>query len=352
MNGNFNWQFRRSKYKFPKKKLFPSAFLMIMVIASACQKTTGYQRMEGMIWNTSYHISYKGSAELQDSVLPVLNEVSRSLSVFDPNSLLSHLNGSDSIVADDHFKKVYDTSLEINKLSRGNFDPTVSPLITAWGFGIGHEVNADTLAVDSVLQFVGIEKTRREGNIIFKNDIRTQFNFSAIAKGYGCDAVGEMFRRNRVADYMIEIGGEIALSGESPSGRDWRISIDAPIEDLTPQHKSALVIGITDAGIATSGNYRNFRKEGANTYAHTISPVSGRPYVNGILSATVIAPTCMEADALATACMASPLDLAKEIIMNYKAEGFLILADTVWMSPGFEKYIISESSEPGSKDRN
>lgn len=330
-------------------------FLIILIFVcciSGCDKARQYKRMEGMIWNTVYHITYKGPDHLKDSVIPVLEKVGKSLSVFDPKSLVSKLNSSDSVVADADLLIVYKKSKEINRLSKGLFDPTVSPLIDAWGFGIGHKATNDTTKIDSLLAFTGIAKTYLKDAVIVKQDHRTRFNFSAIAKGYGCDAVGEMFKRNGVTDYMIEIGGEIVLSGKSSAATDWHISIDSPGEDDNLQHESAMVISLTDVGIATSGNYRNYRDEGDKRLAHTISPLTGRPFFSEILSATVVAPTCMEADALATACMASPLDEAIKLLQSYKAEGVLICQDTLIITPGFRKFIISEVSEPGRKDRN
>lgn len=312
-----------------------------------------YHTAEGMVWNTMYHITYKGDATLEDSILATLEEVGKSLSVFDTTSLVSTLNRDDSVLADSHLKRVYESSLKVNKTSKGMFDPTVSPLVNAWGFGIGHKATADTTAIDSILQFVGISKTRFSNGYIVKEDRRIQFNFSGVAKGYGCDAIGEMFRRNGVTDYMVEIGGEIALSGLSPSGEDWKISIDAPIEETgSPSHESMLVVSLTDKGIATSGNYRNFRKDGNGTVAHTISPMTGRPVMGSVLSASVITDNCVDADAIATACMASDVENAKNILSELGADGLLIFADTVWMTPGFSKYIIEEVSVPGNKVRN
>lgn len=292
-----------------------------------------------MIWNTMYHITYQGEETLQDSILPVLNEVSASLSVFDNNSLVSRLNSSSSVDADKHLITVYKASKAINELSKGNFDPTVSPLIDAWGFGIGHKVSADTVAIDSIINFIGIRKTGLKDGKIYKEDIRTRFNFSAIAKGYGCDVLGEMFQRNGVSNFMIEIGGEVVLSGQSPSGTLWHIAVDAPFEGKEPGTESSIILALTNTGIATSGNYRNFREENGHKIAHTISPVTGRPIISEILSASIIAPTCMEADGLATACMAVSPSEAKELINNAKVEGLLIFQDSVWMSPGFTKYV-------------
>ena len=322
------------------RRLIPAAFLIAPFFASC--DGGNYQKEEGMIWNTTYHITYKGPSALADSILPVLNEVGASLNVFDKTSLVSRVNESDSLEIDGHFKRVYSESRIVNNASGGMFDPTLSPLITAWGFGIGHEVTADTLAIDSILNFVGIGKTRLNGDWLVKDDRRTQFNFSAVAKGYGCDAVAAMLQRNGVTDWLVEIGGEISVGGISPSGGKWKISVDKPIEtDSTEIHDAVTVIGVSDCGVATSGNYRNFRKEGGKTMGHTISPVTGRPVVTDVVSATVIAPTSMEADAAATACMASGSERAKSMLRDLRMEGMLILSDsTVWESPGFSSLVI------------
>lgn len=330
-----------------KSSNITASLLLALILAGvhmSCSSKDKYVKCEGLIWNTLYHITYRGPETLQDSIMPTLEEVGRSLSVFDKNSLVTKLNANDGVEADSHLTKVYEASMRVHELSEGLFDPTVGPLIDAWGFGLGHVPNSDTLAIDSIRTFVGLRKTHIKGSRIFKHDTRIRFNFSAIAKGYGCDAVGEMFRRNGVEDYMIEIGGELTLSGQSPSGHDWKIAVDAPVEGKNPGEETALILNLTDVGIATSGNYRNFRNEdnGAKS-AHTISPITGRPFISEILSATVIAPSCMEADALATACMAGTPAEARTLISKTQCEGLLILPDTIWMSPGFSKYIEKEN---------
>ena len=322
------------------KSIFIFFSLFTIIVSLSGCKEERFQRSEGMVWNTVYHITYKGAPLFEDSVLNVMSQVSESLNVFDSTSLVSQLNLYEKIKADQNLITVYSASKKINSISNRKFDPTLSPLITAWGFGLGHKPTADTLAIDSILRFVGIEKTRLEGDTIYKDDIRTRFNFSAIAKGYGCDAIGEMFKRNGINDFMVEIGGEVSLSGKSPSGRLWKIAIDAPKEDMDPGTESALVIELTDAGIATSGNYRNFRDENGKKLAHTISVETGRPYLSEILSATVVAKDCMTADGLATACMASTVEEARRILEECEAEGLLIFNDSVWMTPGFKKFIV------------
>lgn len=336
------------------RRLVPLLVLMAALATASfsCRRAGSFSSAEGMVWNTTYHITFKGSPELSDSVLKVLDRVGASLNVFDSSSLVSRVNAADTTVVDSDFIRVYNSSLRINKASQGMFDPTLSPLITAWGFGKGHTLTADTAAVDSVLDFVGIRKTSLENGRIIKSDRRIQFNFSAIAKGYGCDMVAEMFRRNGVTDYLVEIGGEIAVGGDGPGGSGWRISIDRPVESDSVIHDSGAVVVISDCGIATSGNYRNFRKEGGKTLGHTISPVTGRPTTTDVISATVVAPTCMEADGAATACMAAGSEISRRMIEELGFDAMLVLADsTVWTTPGFSA-LISAASEPGNKGRN
>lgn len=315
--------------------------LAIALTALASCSSDSWQKEQGMIWNTTFHITYQGSPALKDSILKVLDEVGKSLDVFDKASLVSHVNASDSTLTDRHFRTVYNMSRRISEASGGMFDPTLSPLITAWGFGPGHEMTADTLAVDSILDFTGIGKTTLKGDMLVKEDIRTQFNFSAIAKGYGCDEVAAMLARNGVADYMVEIGGEIAVAGKSPRGGGWRISVDRPtVTDTEEIHDAATVIEVSDAGIATSGNYRNFHRLGGEILGHTISPLTGRPVQTDVVSATVVAPTAAEADAAATACMAAGSEAAERILGKLGFEGMLILADsTTITTKGFDDIV-------------
>ena len=311
-------------------------------LISACHSDS-YVKVEGMIWNTTYHITFRGNPGLRDSILATLNDVGKSLNVFDKSSVVSRVNDADSMIIDQRFAKVYEASRKVNIASAGMFDPTLSPLISAWGFGPGHRMSADTVAIDSILSFVGLQKTRLNGNFLVKDDRRTQFNFSAIAKGFGCDEVAALLKRNGVSDFLVEIGGELALSGESPRGGGWLVSIDMPIlSDSTEIHDSCEIIEITDAGMATSGNYRNFRKEDGKTFGHTISPLTGRPVSTDVISATVIAPSAMEADAVATACMASGSVKSKSMLQNLRLEGMLILSDSsIWMSDGFSNHLRS-----------
>lgn len=333
---------------------FMAALASLAFIFTSCRRDAAYTRTEGMIWNTSYHITFKGAPELEDSILAVLDGVGKSLNVFDENSLISKINRADSMETDAHFRSVYKGSARLHDASGGMFDPTLSPLITAWGFGKGHEVTADTAAVDSILKFVGFGKTRLRGDSIIKGDRRIQFNFSAIAKGYGCDCVATMLERNGVKDYLVEIGGEIAVGGKGPGKDGWLISVDKPIESEGVIHDSGAVVRMKSGGMATSGNYRNFHRAAGKSFGHTISPVTGRPVATDVISATVVAPSSMEADAAATVCMAVGSAESERLLKKLGYDAMLIRNDsTVWMTEGFSTLIVNaESSEPGRRGRN
>lgn len=321
---------------------------VISILSGGCGRSGNgdsreYQNAEGMIWNTTYHVTYNGGSELKDSIMQVLNKVGASLNVFDENSLVSRVNVSDSTAVDTDFIRVYVESVKVNRLTDGAFDPTLGPLIEAWGFGKGHKAMGDTARIDSLMKFVGIDKTRLSMDTLVKDDSRIRFNFSAIAKGYGCDCVGEMLQRNGVEDWLVEIGGEISCRGKSPEGGKWRVSIDRPVMQKDRiLHDSQCVVEVTDAGIATSGNYRNLQSdEKGQYYGHTISARTGRPARTDVISATVIGRTAMESDALATAFMAMGADDVKRLNKSTRLSVMLVLADsTVWYSGQFEKLMV------------
>ena len=317
------------------------AILMAVGIAmTGCQRTS-YREYGGMVWNTTYHIIFEGPEELQDSIMMTLKDVEQSVSVFNDSSTVAKVNSQKETKVDRHFITIYNLSRKINKESGGVFDPTLAPLIEAWGFGKAHHPTADTLHIDSLLEIVGIGKTRLKNEILKKNNENITFNFSAIAKGYGVDCVADMLEKAGVENYLIEIGGEIRCLGHNSRGQDWLISIDTPSEtDQNLAHESLIKISATDAGIATSGNYRNYYETDHGRYGHTISPFTGRPVKTDVLSATVICSTAMEADALATSCMALGSEKALQLCDSLGC-GVMLVGDSlrVMSNQIFDSYV-------------
>ena len=293
-----------------------------------CKNVSSYRQFSGSVWHTVYHITYKSDRQLDDSILAVMRRVELSLSPFDSASVISAVNRNEPVKADSLIRRVFAATRSVWEQSGGAFDPTVAPLVNLWGFGWtgdggGHEPSEE--AIDSVLQAVGFDECYiADGGRVVKKSPETMFNFSAITKGLGCDEVGAMLRRNGCDDYMVEIGGEIAVNGRNPRGKAWHLMVDAPQAcDTAVVHSELTMVDLTSGGIATSGNYRNYRDTEGGRVGHTINPVTGRPQASATLSATVVAPSCMLADAYATACMVLPADSA--IAMINRAEGVEVL---------------------------
>lgn len=316
-------------------------FVFSLICLCACNRSRFYYD-EGIVWHTSYHISYEADRNLADSLLPVMNEVDAILSPFNKNSAVSLLNDNEAIEAPDMLLQVMKKSREVWKRSKGYFDPSVGPLIDAYGFGPGMKTDVDSSAIKNILEYVGMDKVSIYGKRIKKADKRMRFNFSAIAKGYGCDMVADKLKESGVKNLMVEIGGEIVVSGESPRGGKWNISVDRPIESAGVVHESMLVIGITDCAVATSGDYRNFREDDSGKVGHIVNPLTGQAGKKEVIAATIVAPTCMEADACATACMAMPASAARKFVADNNLCAFLIFADgSQLITPTFKALIVS-----------
>lgn len=316
------------------------SILSLMLTLGGCNTEPGYRSAEGGVWGTTYHITYRSDRDMHDSIIMVMKQVERSLSPFSDSSLIAAVNRGERVKADTLLARIFAESQRVNRESGGAFDPTVAPLVNLWGFGYRDTgIEPTREAIDSMLALVGIADCSIDADgYVVKKHPETEFNFSAITKGYGCDLVGDMLRRNGCEDYMVEIGGEIALAGESPRGGDWRIMIDAPIDcDTAIVHQKMAVVALTGRGVATSGNYRNFRetRDGGRSW-HTISPVDGRPAETDLLSVTVIAGSCMLADAYATASMArSAADALGMLDSLSGVEGLLVTRDTMFVTSGF-----------------
>ncbi|MEE0990169.1 MAG: FAD:protein FMN transferase, partial [Paludibacteraceae bacterium] len=230
--------------------------------------------------------------------------VNNSLSTFNKNSVISKINNNEEVVLDTLFTNMFAKSMEISELTGGAFDITVAPLVNAWGFGFDPSSDKKWLSaeeIDSIKQFVGYKKVWIEDSVVVKADPRVRLDASAIAKGYGCDLVAEYLRAKGCQNFMVDIGGELVVAGVNPNGRKWRVGVSKP--ENTTDANVVEVLEVTDCAVATSGNYRQFYQTEDGMVGHTIDPRTGRPAVNNIVSATIIAPTCMEADALATAAM-------------------------------------------------
>lgn len=283
--------------------------------------------LQGSTMGTVYHIKYLDAKARNvqtgiDSLLEVFNQ---SLNHYLPDAEISQFNRQDSFrFVLPYFYPVLKKSQEVYEKSEGAFDPTVAPLVNAWGFGPEGGQLPDSLRVDSLLQLVGFDHIYFTESYIVKDQPHIQLNFSAIAKGYGIDVVAAYLQQLGIQNMMVEIGGEVRCQGINQYGEPWRIGIDSPIEE---GEMTATVV-VKDKALATSGNYRNYYIKDGKKYAHTINPQTGYPVEHTLLSATVFADDCMTADAYATAFMVLGLEASKKILnQEENLEGYLIFDD-------------------------
>ena len=277
-------------------------FLVLLIVGTVLilRKQSPYQTDQGLVFGTVYKITY-----LKEEIEKELQKVDNSLSPFNKQSVITRINHNTDMQADSLFAYVFNLAKTISNETGKAYDVTVAPLVNAWGFGFKHSQFPDSLTIDSLRQFVSIDKIQlnAEGEVV-KADPRMMLDFSSIAKGFGVDCVARLFDRKGIRNYMIDIGGELVLKGQNSKMEPWRIGINKPIDDsLSVNQELQTVLEITNAGMATSGNYRNFYYKDGKKYAHTIDPRTGYPVQHNILSSTVIAKDCATADAYATAFM-------------------------------------------------
>lgn len=321
--------------------------LIIGCCAAACRNRVEYRTMEGGMYGTLYHIAYFSAEDQRDSLLYEMERVNASLSTFNPHSVISRINRNETDCTDELFGRMFAKALEINRVTGGAFDITVAPLVNAWGFGFRHERFPSAARIDSLKELVGMEKLTWQDGHLLKQNPDMLLDASSIAKGLGVDLAADYLERKGVQDYMVEIGGEIRVKGKSQKNRPWRLGIDRPKDDPAVQSRELqMVVSLAQGALATSGNYRNFYVHEGKKYAHTINPETGYPVQTEVLSASVYAPTCMEADAYATAFMVLGLKKAEAIVRACpQLEACLIYQDDgrlkTWVSEGWEKCIVS-----------
>ncbi len=306
-----------------------------------------YFHNEGKVFGTYYNIRYEAKADLQDSIQAALKAFDSSLSMFNPNSILSAINANRDTMTDAAFEAMWAEASKVYTLSGGAFDITVAPLVKAFGFGRKSDQFAaiSPLTIDSLRAFVGFDKVELIDHHVYKSDPRVQIDGGAVAKGQACDMIAEVLCANGCENYLVDIGGEVVAHGLNAKGEPWHVGITKPnLNNEGAQDELQDILAVTDICMATSGNYRNYYYDGDERRSHTIDPRTGWPVQHSVLSATVVSSTCMRADALATACMVLGETEALRMIEHAgDAACYLIVAKndslTTVTSPNWEEMI-------------
>lgn len=304
--------------------------------------------LSGMAFGTTFNIKYYHSEKINliGGIDSVIGAVNRSMSTYIPDSDISQINKGDStVVTDQMFQEVFKLSQQVHEQTAGYFDPTVGVLRNAYGFGDAKPLKViDSSRLDSLMRYVGFDKVRlNPDGTINKTEPQIYFDFNAVAKGYGIDRIASYIESQGLTDFLVELGGEVLARGQNLDRESpWVAGIEAIDSDMEMRGYQAAV-NLTDIAMAASGNYRKFRIDSATgkRFVHTLNPLTGSAESSDITSATVLATTCAQADAYATAFMALGLEKSKKLIETLAGiDAYLTYAvgdsTAVFTTDGFE----------------
>ncbi len=329
------------------KKVIYSALLVLL---ASCRETTAVKQqivVEGFAQGTTYNVSYlsMNGINYQRSIDSLLIEIDNSLSTYQKTSLISKFNQSDSIgTIDPLFKAVFDISKTVYIQTDGLFDPTIAPIVNAWGFGFEKLHATDSSTIDSLLAFVDFNKMTIVNQKVTKDKKGMMLDFNAVAQGYSVEVLADLLEKKGIENYLVEVGGELKAKGLNLNDTLWRIGIDRPLPGLSEREIEAIV-NLDNKSLATSGNYRKFYEKNGMKYSHTINPKTGYPVAHNLLSATVITDNCGYADAYATSFMVMGIQESKDFLAAHQEiEALLIYSDEKgdlqsFITQGLNKFI-------------
>lgn len=310
-----------------------SILFALVLLQSGCFNKKKITEISGSTMGTTYAVKVSDHVPSVDNLKfqidRILEKVNKQMSTYDPESEISKLNKSAKntpVKISDWFFEVLNFSVELAKITEGHYDPTIGPLVNLWGFGPdGIKKVPKEDEIKKIKSYVGYQKLilNSATKEVTKTNDKVYVDLSSSAKGFGVDKVSELLQMNNLNNHMVEIGGEIKVSGFKDSNKKpWVIAIEKPVEGKRAVQE---IIELKDKSVATSGNYRNNYKEGGESYSHTIDPKSGKPVKSILLSVSVFSKSCMEADAWATALMALGDKKAQQMVKEKNLDAFLIL---------------------------
>lgn len=294
-----------------KKVLFFLAMTFVACVRQP-QKTV----LQGMAQGSYYAITYYDleGRNFQDEIDSLFRAVDLSVNLWVDSSVICKVNRNEDVELDPIFIDNFNIAQQAAELSAGYFDPTIAPLVEAWGFSAKTDVAVTSAMVDSLKALVDYRNVRIEDGKLKKADPAVKLDFNAIAQGYTSDMIGVFLESKGVTSYIVDVGGEIMARGHKPDGKPWVVGIEKPSADWDSERVIQQRIELSDKGVVTSGSYRKYVERDGKRYSHCIDPMTGYPVDHQLLSATVIAETSVWADALASICMVMGMERSLELI--------------------------------------
>lgn len=293
------------------------AILLILAIGVAsCRQQPKKIVLEGLAQGSYYAITYfdTQNRNFQHEIDSIFHAVDMSVNLWVENSIISKVNRNEEVTLDSIFIDNFRIAQEAARLSDGYFDPTISPIVAAWGFSYK---NGDTLTpqlIDSLRTLVDYRKVRIENGHVIKDNPAITLDFNAIAQGYTSDLIASFLESQGVVNYLVDTGGEIMTKGGKPNGQPWIVGIEKPADNENSEQVVQTRIAVRDKGVVTSGSTRKYVERDGKRYSHCINPKTGCPVEHHVLSVTVTANNSTWADALASICMVMGLEQSLPLI--------------------------------------
>lgn len=287
-----------------------------LVLLASCDKQPQKIMLQGLVQGSYYAITYYDAEgrNFQKEIDSVFHAVDMSVNLWVDSSVINKVNRNEEVVLDQIFIDNFEMAQKAAEISGGYFDPTISPLVSAWGFSAKNGDSITPQLVDSLKQLVDYRKVHVENGELVKEDPAMKLDFNAIAQGYTTDLVADVLESKGIESYIVDVGGEIYARGTKPDGKPWVVGIEKPAADWDSERVVQQRVELQDKGIVTSGSYRKYVERDGKRYSHCIDPMTGYPVEHNLLSATVIAENATWADALASVCMVMGMERSMEII--------------------------------------
>ena len=288
----------------------------IIVLLTSCNRQPKKILLQGEAQGSYYAITYYDEQErnFQHEIDSIFHAVDVSVNLWVDTSVISKVNRNEDVTLDSIFVDNFRIAQEAAALSGGYFDPTISPIVAAWGFSYKHGDSITPQLIDSLKQLVDYRKVRIENGMVVKENPAMTLDFNAIAQGYTSDLIASFLDSRGIKNYLVDTGGEIMARGAKPNGQPWIVGIEKPADNWDSEQVVHTRIALRDKGLVTSGSTRKYVERDGKRYSHCIDPNTGYPVEHQVLSVTVMANSSVWADALASICMVMGMEKSLPLI--------------------------------------
>ena len=296
------------------KKIY--VLIMGLVFLASCDKPPQKMVLQGLAQGSYYAVTYfdEQNRNFQREIDSIFHAVDLSVNLWVDSSVISKVNRNEEVTLDSIFIDNFNIAQEAARLSDGYFDPTISPIVAAWGFSYKNGDSITPQLIDSLRQLVDYHNIRIEDGKVVKTNPDMKLDFNAIAQGYTSDLIAAFLESRGIKNYLVDTGGEIMARGGKPNGDAWIVGIEKPAASWDSERIVQARIAVRDKGLVTSGSTRKYVERNGKRYSHCINPKTGYPVEHNVLSATVIAESSVWADALASICMVMGMEKSLPLI--------------------------------------